>query len=380
LIDQLEREKELQESVSQSARDRLENMQIAIEDLKNENRRLKEKYDGAEDELRATKCEVKELTKNSEQIKIEAKCNADRLIQEKLELMETNTRDKAQFQTELLKRVDEIQSLSNDRRELSGKMELLQKELGHLQEALKRNEQHFELEKRAANDRFAQERDESRAEHDHHAKVVNGKLAKLNEENERLNEEIARLKSNMMNDKLRFEEESLAQRAKWKQEEIAKSKSYEERIDLLIRGKDDLQERLSKLSIEHTETNTQLTSSRKDNEASKRQYEQSQQLMNQRDLEYRNESNRTKLELDSERRVNAELKDKVASQEMKIQDMRSQMKDIQTEKETEKNRLQDQLRTKDDELKRSREEELRRAGLLETALQSYISSTRSAYK
>jgi len=112
LIDQLEREKELQESVSQSARDRLENMQIAIEDLKNENRRLKEKYDGAEDELRATKCEVKELTKNSEQIKIEAKCNADRLVQEKLELMETNTRDKAQFQTELLKRVDEIQSLS----------------------------------------------------------------------------------------------------------------------------------------------------------------------------------------------------------------------------------------------------------------------------
>ena len=376
----MEREKELQESVSQSARDRLEHMQDAIEGLKSDNRKLKEKCDGQEDELRETKAEVKELAKKAEQTKSEARANLDRLAQEKLELSEANTREKVQFQAELLKRVDEIQSLSNDKRELSGKIDLLHKELGHLKEALKRNEQHFELEKRAASDRFAQDRDELRAEHEHHAKVSNGKLAKVNEENERLNEEIARLKSNAMNDKLRFEEESLAQRAKWKQEEISKSKSYEERVELLIRGKDDLQERLSKLSVEHAESNTQLTASRKDHEACKRQCEQTQQLMVQRDLEFRNENNRTKLEVDSERRVNAELKDKVASQEIKIQELRSQMKDMQAEKESEKSRLQDQLRAKEDELKRSREEELRRAGMLETALQSYISSTRSAYK
>ena len=273
-----------------------------------------------------------------------------------------------------------MQTLSNEKKELRNQVESACDEVSRVKESVKRDELSYAADKKAIVERHTQEKEDLTNNYEHQVKVANSKLAKISDENERLHEEVTRLKSNIMNDKLRFEEESLSQRAKWKQEEMAKTKQYEDRIDLMLRGKDELQTKLSKLSVEMAETQTQLTSSQKECEASKRQCEHLQQLMNQRDLEHRNESNRAKLEVDSERRVNAELKDKVASQEIKIQELRSQMKDMQSEKESEKSRLQEQLRAREDELKRGREEELRRAGMLETALQSYISSTRSAYK
>ena len=302
------------------------------------------------------------------------------MLKEKLEIIESNTQEKAQYQAELLRRVEEMQTMANEKKDLKSQLECACDEVSRLKDHLKRIEQNYETEKQVSMKRYAQENADLLNNHDHHTKVTNGKLAKLSDEKERLCEEVTRLKSNLMNDKLRFEEEGLSQRAKWKQEEMTKSKQYEDRIDLMVRGKDELQARLSKQAIELTESQTQLVSSQKECEATKRQCEQLQQLMNQRDLEHRNESNRGKLEVDSERRVNAELKDKVTSQEIKIQEIRSQIKDMQSEKESEKIRLQEQLRAREDELKRGREEELRRAGMLETALQSYISSTRSSYK
>jgi len=380
LIDQLEREKELQESVSQSARDRMEHMRLAIEDLKNENRKLKERCDSQLDQINASKGEITEINHRAETMKLDFQAKEERLLKEKLEVIESNTQEKAQYQAELLRRVEEMQTLSNEKKELRNQVESTCDEISRVKESVKRGESSYAADKKAIIERHAQEKEDLTNNYEHQVKVVNSKLAKISDENERLHEEVTRLKSNIMNDKLRFEEENLSQRAKWKQEEMAKTKQYEDRIDLMLRGKDELQTKLSKLSVEMAETQTQLTSSQKECEATKRQCEQLQQLMNQRDLEHRNESNRAKLEVDSERRVNAELKDKVASQEIKIQEIRSQMRDMQTEKESEKSRLQEQLRTREDELKRGREEELRRAGMLETALQSYISSTRSAYK
>jgi len=380
LIDQLEREKELQESVSQSARDRMEHMRLAIEDLKNENRKLKEKCDSQLDQINGCRSEITEINHRAETMKLDFQAKEERLLKEKMEVIESNTQEKAQYQSELLRRVEEMQTLSNEKKELRNQVESACDEVSKVKESVKRDESSYAADKKAINERHAQEKEDLTNNYEHQVKIANSKLAKISDENERLHEEVTRLKSNIMNDKLRFEEESLSQRAKWKQEEMAKTKQYEDRIDLMLRGKDELQTKLSKLSVEIAETQTQLTSSQKECEATKRQSEQLQQLMNQRDLEHRNESNRAKLEVDSERRVNAELKDKVASQEIKIQEIRSQMKDMQAEKESEKTRLQEQLRSREDELKRGREEELRRAGMLETALQSYISSTRSSYK
>ena len=380
MIDQLEREKELQESVSQSARDRMEHMRLAIEDLKSENRKLKEKCDSQLDQINDSRNEITEINHRAETMKLDFQAKEEKLLKEKMEAIESNTQEKAQYQAELLRRVEEMQTLSNEKKELRNQVESACDEVSRVKESVKRDESSYAADKKAINERHAQEKKDLINNYEHQVKIANSKLAKISDENERLHEEVTRLKSNIMNDKLRFEEESLSQRAKWKQEEMAKTKQYEDRIDLMLRGKDELQTKLSKLSVEMAETQTQLTSSQKECEATKRQSEQLQQLMNQRDLEHRNESNRAKLEVDSERRVNAELKDKVASQEIKIQEIRSQMKDMQAEKESEKTRLQEQLRSREDELKRGREEELRRAGMLETALQSYISSTRSSYK
>jgi len=380
LIDQLEREKELQENVSQSARDRMEHMRAAIEDLKSENRKLKECFDSQSDELKASESVMKELSTKLENTRKEGKLREETMVSERLAVVEENTREKAQYQAELLRRVEDIQTITKEKKDMSVRLEVALDEVARLKESLKKSEERFLEDKRVLSDRCHQDKEELRHQHEHLMKNADQKILRISSDNERLIEEVTRLKSNILTDKLRFEEESLSQRAKWKQEEIAKSKQYEDRIDLLLRGKDDLQAKLSKVSVELAETHTQLTSSQKDHEASKRQCEHLQQLMSQRDLEYRNENNRVKLEVDSERRVNAELKDKVASQDIKIQEIRSQMKDMQSEKEAEKTRLQDLLRAKEDEMKRTREEELRRAGMLETALQSYISSTRSAYK
>lgn len=380
MIDQLEREKELQESVSQSARDRMEHMRFSIEDLKNKNINLKEKCDSQLDQINASKSEITEMNHLMETMKLDYQAKEERLLKEKLELTESSTQEKAQYQAELLRRVEEMQTLSNEKKKLRNEVESACDEVSRVKESIKQNELSCAADKRAMIERHAEEKEDLTNNYEHQIRIVNAKLAKISDENERLHEEVTRLKSNSMNDKLRFEEESLSQRAKWKQEEMAKTKQYEDRIDLILQGKDELQTKVSKLSVEIAETQAQLTASQKECEATKRQCEQLQQLMNQRDLEHRNESNRAKLEVDSERRVNAELKDKVASQEIKIQEIRSQMKDMQTEKDSEKARLQEQIRLKDDELKRGREEELRRAGMLETALQSYISSTRSSYK
>ena len=82
----------MQESANQSARDRLDHMRLAVEDLKCENRKLKAKSDGYEDELRASKSELKDLNKKFDSFKVECKNEEERLKQEKIEVIETNTR------------------------------------------------------------------------------------------------------------------------------------------------------------------------------------------------------------------------------------------------------------------------------------------------
>ena len=60
--------------------------------------------------------------------------------------------------------------------------------------------------------------------------------------------------------------------------------------------------------------------------------------------------------------------------------MESQLRELRTTKESEIVKLQEQLKSKEDEIKRNRDDELRRASILESALQTYISSARSGYK
>ena len=123
MIDQLEREKELQESVSQSARDRMEHMRLAIEDLKNENRRLKEQCDSQLDQINASKSEITEMNHRTETMKLDYQAKEERLLKEKLEVIESNTQEKAQYQAELLRRVEEMQTLSNEKKELRNQVE-----------------------------------------------------------------------------------------------------------------------------------------------------------------------------------------------------------------------------------------------------------------
>lgn len=380
LIDQLEREKELHTNLSETTRDRLDQMRMTIEDLKGENRYLRGKTEEYEEQIKSLKQEMKDLVKSHEVAKSEFKAKEQEMVLQKNEMMQVNTREKRECQTELLKRVDEIQSLNDDKKDLGNRLDIQAKELMHLKELLKRNEQNFDSERRSLIEKYNQEKDDSKAHYDHQMKVQNSKLAKLNDEKERLEEEISRLKSNIMNDKLAFEEDMLNLRGKWKQEDALKTKQYDDRIDLLVKGKDELQSKLSKMTVEQAETHTQLVACQKERDAYKRQCDQTQQLLNQRDLEYRNESNRMKLEVDSEKRVTAELRDKVANFEMKTQDLRSQLKDLAVEKDNEKSKLQDIIKAKGDEIRRIRDDEIRRASILESALQTYISSARSQYK
>ena len=171
MIDQLEREKELQESVSQSARDRMEHMRLAIEDLKSENRKLKEKCDSQLDQINDSRNEITEINHRAETMKLDFQAKEEKLLKEKMEAIESNTQEKAQYQAELLRRVEEMQTLSNEKKELRNQVESACDEVSRVKESVKRDESSYAADKKAINVRHAQEKEDLINNYEHQVKI-----------------------------------------------------------------------------------------------------------------------------------------------------------------------------------------------------------------
>ena len=380
MIEQLEQEKELHENMTETTRDRIEQMKLAIEEIKKENKLLREMKENHVTEINSAKQRIVKLEENCEVLRCEKKGLSEKHAIEISDMLDDFSKGKKQWKEGEMNSENKILELQKTIKDFKGKIEEHIDQNEGLKNNLKKTKMKYESEIVDLQDKYAKEKRELKEDLNNQVKSLNTKTLQNETDKCRLEEEIGRLKSMIMSDKLKNEEDSLTQRGKWKQEEMLKSKQYEDRIDLLVNMKEDLQSKISKLSIQLSETHTQLVSCQKENETCKRQIEQQQQLLNQRDLEYRNENNRIRVEVDGEKRLNTELRNKISNVEGKNQEISSQLRELKSIKDSEIARLQESLKNKEDLVKQIRDEEMRRAGMLETALQTYITSARSNYK
>ena len=380
MFSQLEKEKELHGSFAESTRSQLQHLKKAAEDLKKENERLRENNSCFQVEIKTLNSKLED-SKNTVIKKDKEFAEALEKFENELEKCRENLKsERKERKKEFETKEQEVYSLQQRLRELNDCLEKEKRETASLENQINKVKKSHEEEISNILHKHKAVKSELDAENAGRVKNLQNKLSSLNEQKEKLEIDIGRYKSNVISEKLKYEEELMNLRTTFKQEEMMKLKQYEERLDLLVRTKDELQSKVSKLSIQLTESDTQLLNCQKELETNKRQYEQYQQLLNQRDLEHRNEMNRVRLETDGEKRVNSDLNKKIQNLESKNQDLESQLRELRRTKESEIVKLQEQLKSKEDEIKRIRDDELRRASILESALQTYISSARSGYK
>ena len=380
MLDQLDREKELHETLTETTRDRLEQMKIVLEDRKSEVHTLKKKVETSDKEAYDAKCKVDELEKRIESMKEihQQELNKFKDTFEKFEVekneLETRLRSAAEIKDDV---IDE-QKLKM--KEAATKEVSLLREISILKEDMARsNEDHLTSMEKLGN-KLLKERESLKQELIEKVHILEEKLNKALAERGRFEEEVTRLKSSAISDKLRAEEDMLSMHSKWKQDEHLKNKQYDERINMMQSMKDELNQKCSKLNMQLSESQTQLCSCQKELENASRQVEQQKLLLEQKETEMRNEINRARIEFDNERRSHAESKDKVSVLERNIQDLNMRSKETVTAKDTEIASLKGQLQSRESEIDRIRDDELRRASILENALQTYIMGVRSPRK
>lgn len=204
------------------------------------------------------------------------------------------------------------------------------------------------------------------------------KLQKLEEQRHELEKELSSLRSENMKIKLEADEQLMHMKAKLKQEEMIRTQQYEERIALIQSSRDDLQAQTMKQLTEISQMQTQLSSLTRDNESQKRQIDTLKQQMDQKDSEYRQEISHLKMELDATRKDAMEQKTNVSNLEDKLNETNKKHRDTLNQKDKEISFLNEQLRNKENELKRHHDEEIKRAEMLEKAIYSFVSSTKSS--
>ena len=126
-----------------------------------------------------------------------------------------------------------------------------------------------------------------------------------------------------------------------------------------------------------TEMQSQLSSITRESESQKRQIDTLKHQMQQKDSEYRQEISHLKLELDVAKRDIGEQRSTVSNLEDRLTEASKKHREAINQKDKEILFVNDQLRSKENELKRHQDEELKRAEMLEKAMYSFVSNTRT---
>lgn len=355
-----------------STQSQLEDLKIALEKVSKENstyeNKLKDankKIDHLEDKISHLTCASTELNEAHE---IEMK-----------NMAETINKERKQWELEKSTNESRIAALKKEREHLQGQVDNHMGEIYNLKNAMKTKE-----DDRICEDHKTQrEKERLKREYEDHVKSLSDKLTRHVNDKEQLEEDNARLKSTIIDSKLKQDEDMVAQRARWKQDEVFKCKQFEDRIDMLVTAKDELQSKVSKLSINENEVQSKLVLHLKEIDNYKLLVSQQQEASLQRDSDHRNEINKLHVEIDNEKRECRNLRNKVDDLEHKGIDLQSEMKQLRTlkdgeicSKETEMFTLKELVKSKEDEIRKMHQDELTRSNMLESALQTYILSAR----
>ncbi|XP_002162137.3 leucine-rich repeat-containing protein 45 isoform X1 [Hydra vulgaris] len=380
LSEQLKQEKDFHESFAETTKGHFDQMKHALECLKDENDKLKEDKSLFEKQFEKSEKLVNELKAQIIQhekdfANLSSRYNLETgLLKDQIEQQNKNSKS-IQSDQDL-----QIISLKSQIKELEIKITELYQEKKVIEKSLINMKSKCDEELVEVCEKYNKKIEDQIFRHSETERAFDEKLKRVSEEKRRLEEEIALLKSHMLSDKLKHEEDLLQQKTKWNQEEVLKQKQYEDRINCLITSKDEFQNRISTLSATSTHLENQLKCCHKELESLKSQNEQQQEILNLKDVQYRGEVNRLNVLIDSEKRLNAENKEKINHLENKLQGLQSDMQYLQSSKDKEIQQLKEFIKKKDDDLRRARDDEQRRISLLESAMQSYIHSSKSAYQ
>lgn len=378
LQEEIVQQRSSHEHLSRSTQIQIDHLKLALEERKSAFDSLSAKLSSTESELllsRKTFSEQKAVVNNLTtelQEEKERKATAEQKHRKKMnEVLEKNQK---------LENI--ITTLERKNKSLENKIRTLEEDMENMEaqfaEKGKASDQKFQEELLSTENRLQKELNQLQQKTLEYREATKEKMKKLEEERNVFEEEVSSLKSQVVSIKLTSDEELRNTKTRLKQEEITRSRQYDEHISQVQASQNELQLQNTKMLAQVTDLQSQLNTASRDNEMSKRQAETLKQQLERRDADYRNEVSRSRLELDSERKTQAELRDRISELEDKISEMTRRHKDAMTTKDNQIEQLNEQLRAKENDIKRIHDDEMRRAELLEKAIYSYVSSTKSA--
>lgn len=374
----MDRERASHDQFSRTTQQKIEHLKDALEERKTAFNSLNAKLSATDAELSLAKQKCRDLDSLVNTLKTELHAEREqRMVIESQHSKEVN---------KLLEKNKEVENdISNLRREnksLGQKVHLLETEnekiIADIAEKGKISDQRFQIQLQETENTLQKELSALRQKSIEKSESAKNKLHQLEEERNKLEKEVSNLKSEVVSTKLKADEDLMNCKARLKQEELLRSKQYEERISMLQVSRDDVQTQNTKQLSQLTELQTQSSCVSRECESLKRQANSLKQELEQRDTEHRNEVVHLRTELDNGRKVQHDLRDKISSLEADNIEMSRRHKGALSAKDSEAAFLNEQLRSKENELRRTHEDEMKRADLLEKAIYTYVSSTRSA--
>ncbi|XP_076444384.1 leucine-rich repeat-containing protein 45-like [Babylonia areolata] len=211
-------------------------------------------------------------------------------------------------------------------------------------------------------------------------RALRERIHKMESHRLELEEEISRLKSNNMVDKLNAEEQLQSAKTRIKAEEDQRHRQLEERVRVLQTSKDELQSHSNQQASLVSELQSRNSSLTLEVENFKRRMEEMGQELAEKNSYTMAEVGKVKMELnqahtklEGERSVHSDLRDKLAQADKDLSDQLLRHRQAMEEKDRELISLQEKLRAREMEIQRSREEEAQRAQMLQSAIMSYVS-------
>ncbi|KAK3586009.1 hypothetical protein CHS0354_033126 [Potamilus streckersoni] len=211
-------------------------------------------------------------------------------------------------------------------------------------------------------------------------KALRDRIQRLEMTRLELEEEISRLKTVNMTDKLHAEEQINITKQKIKYEEENRMKQLEEKVRMMQIAKDEMESHYIQNQSLVSELNSKNSSLTLEVESLKRRISTLNEELAEKNNITLAEVGKVKLDLqqalnkqEAERMVQKELREKLSEADSKATEQLMKYRDTIESKEREILSLQEKLRAREYELSRVREEELQRAQVLQNAVMNYVS-------
>ena len=378
LKEEIDQQRSSQEQLNRSMQTKIDHLRTALDERK-------AAFDSLSSKLSTTNSELLLSRKMFSEQKLAVQTLTDELQEEKESKAATELLHRKKM-NEVLEKNQELEKTINilERRNKSheNKISTLEKDIEAMETQFadrgKASDKKFQEELLNTERRLQKEVSNLQQKALEYREATKEKMMKLEEEKTAFEEEVSTLKSQLVSLRISSDEELRNTKTRLKQDEITRSRQYDEHLSQIQQSQSELQIQNTKQLTQITDLQSQLNSTHRDSEMLRRQMETLKQQLEQKDADYRNEVNRSRIELDSERKTQSELRDKIYDLESRIAEMTRRHRDAISIKDSELELLKEQLRCKENEIKKIHDEEMKRAELLEKAIYSYVSSTKNS--